>query len=194
MSFFFFFAEMALFCLSWVLLEDGPLKGCVCVCVYVFVCKIYSSSAGPASSMSCVRRPDIPPSKINRTIEKQHTFARDLHLNFSSAGSPPLLRPTRTPPHPHHHHPFLLSTPIHLLSSFSHAFTVRYAESSLCCHGLWRLNGTKQAPKCTEPPRRPLNRILPLTSPWPSDNEWDHSFLVKPALMAKTIFAGMRGI
>lgn len=37
MSFFFFFAEMALFCLSWVLLEDGPLKGCVCVCVCVCV-------------------------------------------------------------------------------------------------------------------------------------------------------------
>lgn len=88
--------------------------------------------------------------------------------------------------------PFL-PPPIQLLSSFSHAFTVRYAESTLCCHGLWRLNGTKQAPKCTKPPRWSLNRIPPLTSSWPSDNEWDHSFLVKPAIMAKTIFAGMRG-
>lgn len=35
---FFFYAEMALFCPSWVLLEDrpsGPLKGCVYVCVCV---------------------------------------------------------------------------------------------------------------------------------------------------------------
>lgn len=153
---------------------------CECLCA--------TSSPSGANCAGCMKCSSIPPSKINRTIEKQHTgllSTHDLHLNFSSPAPPFLSSSYPTSPSP---------PPIHLLSSFSHAFTVRYAESSLCCYGLWRLNGTKQAPKCTEPPRRPLNRILPLTSPWPSDNEWDHSFLVKPALMAKTIFAGMRGI
>lgn len=127
-----------------------------------------------------------PPGSRTRTIKKQHTgpLLLDLHLNLFNAVPPP-------PPHP----PFFLPlSPSISFLFFSHAFTVRYAESALCCHGLWRFNSTKQAPKCTEPPRRPLNRILPLTSPWLSDNERDHSFLVRPTLMAKTIFAGMRGI
>lgn len=155
---------------------------CTCMCF----CAGRTVPPRGANCASSVKLSTIPPRKINRTIKKNNTQARstqDLHLNFSCAS--PFFSPSSPLSSFSYPPPFFL---------FSHASTVRYAESSLCCHGLWRLNGTKQAPKCTEPPRRPLNRILPLTSLWPSDNEWDHSFLVKPALMAKTIFAGMRGI
>lgn len=132
--------------------ETSQLAKGVCVCVTRW------------NQMNIMHEPLIYPTRRQTgTIKKQHTgpVLRDLHLNFSSAvpTSPP--SPSFLPPSPP-------SSPFFF---FSHAFTVRYAESSLCCHGLWRLNSTKQAPKCTEPPRRPLNRILPLTSPWLSDNE-----------------------